>query len=70
MNWLKRMMRKRPAAATSGQRAASRALAQEEEKLRKVTAETPEILESVENLKLLGAQNDFAVKIFKAMGGT
>lgn len=70
MNWLKRMMRRRPVPLTHGQRTARRALAREEEKLREVAAETPEIMEAVEELKLLGSQNDFAVKIFKAMGGT
>lgn len=70
MSWLKRMVSKRSKSPTSGQRAAGRALAREEEKLRKVTAETSEIMEAVENLKLLGAQNDFAVKIYRAMGGT
>lgn len=70
MNWLKRMMCKRSAPPTNGQRAAGRALAREEEKLLEVTAESSEIMEAVDKLKRLGEQNDFAVKIYRAMGGT
>lgn len=64
------MKRKRSDPPSSGQRAAGRALAREEEKLRKVTAESSEIMEAADKLKRLGAQNDFATKIYRAMGGT
>jgi len=69
MNWLKRKGSKRPEPLSNGEWEAHRAVAREEEKLREVHAETSEIMEAVERLKALGTQNDFARKIYKAMGG-
>lgn len=69
MNWLKRKA-SRTTPSTAGQREAGRALAREEEKLRRITAETSEILEAAEKLKRLGSRNDFAARIHRALGGT
>lgn len=69
MNWLKRKASRRDAPSTAGQREAGRALAREEEKLRRITAETSEILEAAEKLKRLGSRNDFAARIHRALGG-
>ena len=70
MHWLKRKVSKRPRLPTKGQREADRALGRAEEALRTARSETSEILESTEELKRLGRQDDFAARIREAMGGT
>ncbi len=68
-NWLKRKGSKPAPAATAGQDAADKALDKETQKLRKVNAKTDEIMEAAGVLKHLGDQNDFAVRLRRAMGG-
>lgn len=70
VNWLKRRANKRITRPTAEQREAGRALADQEKKLREVTAGNPEILKEAERLKRLGSRNDFAARIREAMGGT
>lgn len=70
LSWLKGR-RKHPApAATAGQREADKALDKETRKLRTVQGRTNEILEAAEELKALGARNDFAARLRDAMGGS
>jgi hypothetical protein len=69
-NWLKRKGSKPGAPAVSaGQFAADKALEKEDRKLREMNGRTGEIIGAAESLKALGVQNDFAVKIRRAMGG-
>ena len=68
MRWLKRRRRK-GADMDAHCAEARRALYRQEESLREVRRDDREILATVERLKRLGAENDFAAKIQRALGG-
>lgn len=67
LSWLRTRRKARPPDA--GQRAADKALANENKKLGAVTRESRTIREEARELKRLGEQNDFAGKLRRAMGG-
>ena len=69
-NWLRgRRKDSSGPASTAGQREADKALDKETQKLRTAEGQTDEILAAAETLKRLGEQNDFAVRLRRAMGG-